>query len=551
MNRLVAFGVYAVQLYARLNRRAGTLSRHFLQGDNMHNTMRRSTPINRRQFLRVAGLGPVALAIQACSSSAPAAPTDVPDIPTSAPLPTRASESSVSTQKALSPSQSGTADTARAKATKVPFDASAALVWSTLDDPAFCDRIDAMAEGFAKDSPGTRVNAVQCDGGAGSVDFALVLKSRIANAQGPDAILLIGDPSPGLVTTGLLQPLNDLLPSSSYSRPNNWPVPILAAATFEGKMYGLPLITAPYAIYYNAGAFEKKGISSKREDFPKTLEELKRVSKQFTSWSGETLTTAGYIPGLKGSDLPLWFALNGGGLFDNAKNKFVIDQERNVEIVQFILDWYKAEYHGDTTQAGIGGEFHAANASTETPKTFELGKLAMVSASILASDRLSKMSLTEEAKNWDVAPYPLGPSGKEVVTFSDTIWALVPIHAKHRDDAFKYVDYIGGKGLATPDVLSFDFGTLLPGNKAITTPSGSQAVEQSRGATFAASWLAFFLKQRDMITVFDLSPIAGSAADILGLQMDDVIHGKAKPSDALAQAQKLCQDRLEQALKKN
>ena len=54
-----------------------------------------------------------------------------------------------------------------------------------------------------------------------------------------------------------------------------------------------------------------------------------------------------------------------------------------------------------------------------------------------------------------------------------------------------------------------------------------------------------------MITVFDLSPIAGSAADILGLQMDDVIHGKAKPSDALAQAQKLCQDRLEQALKKN
>jgi len=76
-------------------------------------------------------------------------------------------------------------------------------------------------------------------------------------------------------------------------------------------------------------------------------------------------------------------------------------------------------------------------------------------------------------------------------------------------------------------------------------------VEQSRGATFAASWLAFFLKQRDMITVFDLSPIAGSAADILGLQMDDVIHGKAKPSDALAQAQKLCQDRLEQALKKN
>ncbi len=75
-------------------------------------------------------------------------------------------------------------------------------------------------------------------------------------------------------------------------------------------------------------------------------------------------------------------------------------------------------------------------------------------------------------------------------------------------------------------------------------------MEQSRGEAFAADLLSFFLKQRDITATFDTSPIAGFAADVLGLQMGDVIRGKATARDALQQTQKLCQERLEKVTKK-
>ena len=515
--------------------------------------------VSRRRFLQAAGLGGLATAISACGSGAPTAPTEAPDvapaIPTSAPLPTRASESSSSTQKSGDTSPQAKPEPTR---TKAPYDANAVNVWSTISDPQFCDQFDGMAEGFAKDNPGTRINAVQCDGASGGANFAMLLKSRMDQDQPPDAILMAGDPTSNLVTADLLEPLDDLMQSSAYSNASSWPTNLLNVAMVQGKTYGLPLMLAPFALYYNAGAFEAKGISSKREDFPKTLDDLKRLSKQFTTWSGDALKTAGFLPGLKGGDLPIWFALNGGGLFDVVGNKFVIDQERNIEALQFILDWYKEEYHGDLARANIGGDFLSEDSVFGTPKAFQRGALAVASAAMIASETLAKQPLGEEAKNWNVAPYPIGPSGKDSLTGAFTLWAVLPKKAKHRDDGFKYVDYIGGK--ASAESLSFTFafgtttgaaatGTFVPGNKTIATPVGSKLVEQARGEAFAKDWLAFFQKQRDITTTLDTSPIVGSASDILGLQMDDVIRGKASAKDALQQTQKLCQTLLEQFLK--
>ncbi len=319
--------------------------------------------VSRRRFLQVAGLGGLAVAIGACSSGGPEAPTDVPNVPTSAPLPTRETESSAqdSTTPQIEPN---------ATRVKLPYDANLPTVWITIEAPGFCDRFDIMAEGFANENPGARINTVQC-GGAGN-NVVPVLKSRMTQAQAPDAILLGGFGS-DLVSDGVLEPLDDLMQSSTYSNANAWPASLLNTTTYDGKVYGLPLLVAPFALYYNAGAFEKKGIPARREDFPKTWDELKRISKQFTSWNGDALSTAGYLPGLKGDDMPLWFALNGGGLFDDASDRFVIDQERNLEILQFILDWYKDEYRGAASKARDTYDFQVGpSAFNTTPGHFSV-----------------------------------------------------------------------------------------------------------------------------------------------------------------------------------
>ena len=393
-----------------------------------------------------------------------------------------------------------------------------------------------------------RINAMQCD--AGNENLPLVWKSRMADAQAPDAVFVDGGWLPRLIADNLLEPLDDLMQTSAYSNANAWPSNVMTIAKHQDKTYGLPLLLAPNALYYNAGAFEKKGLSAKREDFPKTWDEVRRISKTFTIWNGDTLQSAGYIPSLKATDLPLWFVLNGGGLFDTNTNKFVIDQERNIEILQFVLDWYRDEYRGDAGKVRDNSDFQVQNSFSDTPTAFQRGALAMTSASIFASNSLASQPLSAEASNWNVAPYPVGPSGKDSTTISSTLWAVLPSKAKHRDDIFKYIDYVGGKGIVEAPAL--DFGVFVPGNKAVTTLKGIKLIEQSRGEAFATDWLTFFLKQRDITTVLldtSPSPVTGFAGDMFLLQMDDIVRGKLKAGEALRQVQKLCQDRLEQALK--
>ena len=90
---------------------------------------------------------------------------------------------------------------------------------------------------------------------------------------------------------------------------------------------------------------------------------------------------------------------------------------------------------------------------------------------------------------------------------------MLPVHARHRDDVFKFVDFVGGKGIA--DAPASDFGIFMPGNKTVVTLKISKPIEQTRGEAFATDWLAFFLKQRDYTMAFDTSPITGFAREVL------------------------------------
>jgi hypothetical protein len=40
----------------------------------------------------------------------------------------------------------------------------------------------------------------------------------------------------------------------------------------------------------------RKGIPTARDAFPKTWDDFRKLSKEFTHWQGDTLQSAGYIP---------------------------------------------------------------------------------------------------------------------------------------------------------------------------------------------------------------------------------------------------------------
>ncbi len=51
-----------------------------------------------------------------------------------------------------------------------------------------------------------------------------------------------------------------------------------------------------YSMWYNQDMLDAKGIPSDRASFPKTWDEMRRMSKEFTVWDGDRLVSAGFMP---------------------------------------------------------------------------------------------------------------------------------------------------------------------------------------------------------------------------------------------------------------
>jgi ABC-type glycerol-3-phosphate transport system substrate-binding protein len=493
---------------------------------------------NRRRFLKLAGLGGLSLAVSACAS----------DAPTPAPTPASAQDNAADIIKQEIAAETPTPapdTTAMPGATRVAqaFDGAQPTVWMTIDSTEICARLDGISDAFAQNG-GVRLNPVQCGGGTNS-NFLPVWKSRMTQTAAPDGVFVFGDGLHDLIAEKQLTPVDDYLQTATHSTIDAWPAGLLRGAASEGKTYGLPVWLLPFTLYYNAGLFEKKGLSPKREDFPKTLDELRRLSKTLTTWKGDTLTSAGFLPGLTGVELHFWFALNGGGVYDSDGGTYVINQDRNVEMLQFLLDWYRDEYRGVAARARQTSGFTTRNGLFETPVAFRNGMLAVAEGTPFASEQLTREKLPENAANWDLAPYPTGPSSSRPLTSGFTFWGVIPTRSKFRDDVFRYIDYVSGPG--TTDLQALEFGAFVPGNKTVQRMAGPAAMEGVRGPEFVAAWQAHFLRERDRMTVLDTSPFTGLAANMLDLELGDVLQGKGQARDALDRAQKLCQSRLEKA----
>src|SRR5438477_50897 len=96
----------------------------------------------------------------------------------------------------------------------------------------------------------------------------------------------------------------------------------LDALASDHRASQVSITFSSWAFFYNREWFEKKGIPADRSHFPKTWDELRKLSKEFTHWKGDTLVTAGYVPFrfTQDWDIPptmyIWSVLNGGQLYD-------------------------------------------------------------------------------------------------------------------------------------------------------------------------------------------------------------------------------------------
>lgn len=477
--------------------------------------------MNRRTFLQVAGLGGGAAFLAACANAIS---------PTTAP-----------------PAQAPAATSAPAATTAPAAGKTTLSFWTPGGSDVFCKGFNTIAANYAKITPNVVIGQAQCY--SGNQNFREVLLANIAAGTPPDATILWDAPV-SYAIRGVLEPLDDMMAKSKYSQLANWPTNVLASTQYKGKTYGLPATAGSYAIYFNQEWFDAKGVSTKPEDFPKTWDALRKLSKEFTVWNGDTLQSVGFFPftapGATSSapvEIAIWSALNGSQLFDEKNLKYTLDSPQNIEMMQYAVDWLNEEYKGDFVKVKTAANWGGYVDSQGRPPMWQAGREAMLTDGFWFS---TDMYATEpKFKNWGVAQFPVGPSGTSTASGYWPNWLVIPKGSKQVQEAFNYLDYMGVEGIKVwfaniPDA---------PANKLVPQDLVPQTLAEKRGADFAQATTVFFRKQLDVATPMWTSPVQDFGNDQIGKAIEKILTKTATPKDALAEAQKTAQAELDKALK--
>lgn len=418
-------------------------------------------------------------------------------------------------------------------------------VWTPGGTPVFCGMQDDIATDYEGVNPAVKINEIQC-GTGGADDFIQVLLGSIAAGNPPDATLLWQTPV-ALGARGALTPLDDLMAASTYAKAENWPAGLLETCRYQDKTYGLPVTAGIYGIWYNQDLFDSKGIPSDRASFPKTWDELRALSKEFTVWDGDTLVSAGFYPfaafwGSATDTLPIWSALNGGQLYDATNRRYTIDTPANIAMLEYALAWLDEEYKGDVNLATQSGQSWGVYAGEGGPAAFQTGNLAMTQqGSWVMGDLYAEVE--PSFTNWNVAPHPVGPGGTTSVSGSYPNWLVIPDGAAHPTEAFGYLDYLSGIGVSRWYATVPDLPTNLLAPKTVP-----QVVVDRRGEAFAEEITAYFSEQSQVSTPMWNSPVQDFSNDQLRRVLEQIFLKQVTPAAGLADAQQASQTELDKLL---
>ena len=420
--------------------------------------------------------------------------------------------------------------------------------WTPGGSAAFCTMQGTIEQNYSHSHSNMHPGPVKC--GTGQQDFNEVLLARIAAGNPPDATI-IWDTPVSLGSRGALTPLDSLMQGSQNSQTSEWPAGLLATCQYNSKTYGLPVTAGTYAMWFNQALFEKKGISTKREDFPKTWDGLRQLSKEFTYWKGDTLQTVGFLPPYGpctySSDqyhLPIWSALNGSQIYDAANRNYTIDSDANIAMLDYFLSWFNEEYRGDINKVlSSGAGWGAYPDPANQPPAFQKNRQAMMMEGSWAMGDVYAQA-DPDFGQWEVAYPPVGPGGTRVVSGAWPNWVVIPRGSAHAQEAFDYLDYLSAEGVTT----WFNVNPDLPTNKKAPHQLAPKTVVEKRGQAFAEDATSFFINMESIVTPMWDSPVESFAADQISQALESVTRKTATPKQALQAAQKACQANLSSLL---
>ena len=473
--------------------------------------------LTRRDVLRWAGVGGSAALLAACAPPAPAAPA-VP-----------AATSAASAASTTAPTLATDAPAASGDEVNISW-------WNQYQTDSVKQATAQIIKDFEAGNAGVKVKFEVSGGPPGGGNFMEVLLARIAAGNPPDTATIFTSPAE-FGSLGSLLPLDEMMAQAQYAKPGAFYENVLKSCQWRGKTYGLPASAGAGGLFINKPAFEKKGISTKREDFPKTWDEWKRLSAEMTIWEGDELKQAGWVPNTAENWLyPVYSGLNGGKIFDAAAEKYVIDSPQNIEWLDYWVKWIDEQYKGDIEKLNTFGNFGGVY---DPNSTFNSHLSTMnVNGSWICTD-------VDFDFEWEVGKLPVGPSGSESVTGYYPNWFVLPKASPHPEQGFKLIEYFATKGWETWYSLIMDTPAWKEFPRTVITKKLIDKFGQAR-AENVHGFFADYLNSA--VPMWD-SPVQGFATDTFSAGINDVLAKKKTPKEGLEEVQKVVQAKLEETLK--
>ncbi|MGW1799481.1 extracellular solute-binding protein [Streptomyces sp. NPDC001984] len=202
---------------------------------------------------------------------------------------------------------------------------------------------------------------------------------------------------------------------------------LIQQAQFDGKTYGVPLVTDTLALVYNKSLFEKAGIS----EAPKTWDELKSDAAKIKAKTGQD----GYWGSTQAYYAQSFLYGEGTDTVDASAKKITITSDAAKKAYGTWLGLYsgKGLHKADTT----------ADAYAHIQDAFVNGKVAAIIQGPWEITNFYKGSAFTDKSNLGIATVPAGSSGKAgAPTGGHNLSVYAGSDKAHQDAALKFVNFM-------------------------------------------------------------------------------------------------------------
>ncbi len=351
----------------------------------------------------------------------------------------------------------------------------------------------------------------------------------IAGANPPDIASLGYDFLPYYAQKNAILPLNGYMTRFGVSPDEFIPV-FWDECTYDGYMWGLPVMGSATALHYNKAQFREAGLDPEKP--PMTMAELQATEARLNLLKGGQYECVAFLPSIAVPDWwPYCWPWFFGGELWNGQDKLTLTDPRCVEAYQWVAD-YPMRLGKERVQplrAGFGNLF----ASPQNP--FLAGKLSMVFQGSWMANFVEKYAPKLE---FGAAPMPVKSADLYGTSVVESDVMFIPAGTPHPEASFEFIRFV----------------TTQAANEKLCTGFRCISPRRERSPEFIHNHPNPNIGMFDKLVMGNNTHYAPKVSmwyemlDEISVVFDQVWLHRKTPLEALTQAQNRLQARLDQEL---